>query len=200
MSAKRARTDDGAKGTPLERRWTVKFKALPPKAQVGLLQRRKELGNRPLLLDADTPPKAAVVSMAEKIRAWCPESTSLSVARGGSGGLALTMAETFDIVHAFEADKERSACLKHNVELAEKDWVLVHGPATEEEGDYLFALEEIESDVLLVSLLCDDHDTQTGAEVCEQTRALPPQPQPRAPPYALNARGSVFLAAPRAGQ
>ena len=144
-----------------------------------------------------TPPKAAVVSMAEKIRAWCPESTSLSVARGGSGGLALTMAETFDIVHAFEADKERSACLKHNVELAEKDWVLVHGPATEEEGDYLFALEEIESDVLLVSLLCDDHDTQG---VCEQTRALPPQPQPRAPPYALNARGSVFLAAPRAGQ
>lgn len=163
-AAKRARTDDGSKATPLERRWTAAFKALPPKRQVGVLQRRKELGNAGLLLDADTLPKASVASLSDKIRAWCPESTSLSVARGGSGGLALTMADTFDIVHAFEADKQGSACLKHNVDLMEKDWVLVHGPATEEEGDYLFALEEIESDVLLVSLLCDDHDTKTGAE------------------------------------
>jgi hypothetical protein len=166
MSAKRARTtDDGSSGTPLERQWTAKFKAMAPKRQIGVLQRRKELGNAALLLDGDTLPKATVASMADKIRAWCPESTSLSVARGGSGGLALTMAETFDIVHAFEADKERSACLKHNVELTDKDWILVHGPATEEEGDYLFALEEIESDVLLVSLLCDDQDTQPGAQV-----------------------------------
>jgi hypothetical protein len=163
--SKRPRTgeDDGG-ATPLERKWTVSFKALPPKRQVGVVQRRKELGNSGLLLDADTLPQQVVASLAAQLRAWCPEATSVSVARGGSGGLALGCADTFDIVHAFEADADKSAYLKHNVELTEKDWVLIHGPATEEEGDYLFALEEIESDVLLVSLLCDDHDTQPAAE------------------------------------
>lgn len=100
----------------------------------------------------------------------------MSVARAGSGGVALGLADTFDIVHAFEADADKSEYLKHNVELTEKDWVLVHGPATDEEGDYLFALEEIESDVLLVNLLCaDDGATdqhEAGTEFCEAVEML----------------------------
>ena len=162
---KRPRTaEEGDGSTPLELKWTTQFKALSPKRQVGILQRRKEFGHSGLLLDADTPPKQAVASFATQLSAWCPEATSVSVARGGSGGVALGLADTFDIVHAFEADPDKSEYLKHNVELTEKDWVLVHGPATDEEGDYLFALEEIESDVLLVNLLCADDDARPAAE------------------------------------
>ena len=181
-ASKRPRTaEEGDGSTPLERKWAAQFKALSPKRQVGVLQRRKEFGHSGLLLDADAPPKQAVASFATQLSAWCPEATSVSVARGGSGGVALGLADTFDIVHAFEADPDKSEYLKHNVELTEKDWVLVHGPATDEEGDYLFALEEIESDVLLVNLLCADGDNgrpsvterhEAGNEFCEAVEML----------------------------
>ena len=101
-ASKRPRTaEEGDGSTPLERKWAAQFKALSPKRQVGVLQRRKEFGHSGLLLDADAPPKQAVASFATQLSAWCPEATSVSVARGGSGGVALGLADTFDILHAF---------------------------------------------------------------------------------------------------
>ena len=165
MAQKPAKRAKPSADSPLQQAWTAAFKALPPKVQIGVVQARKQLGNASLLLHPDAPSPAIAAELAKRVKDWSPEGTSVSIARAGSGRLAIGFADAFDIVHAFEPDEHRCSCLQHNVGLLGKDWILVHGAPTQEEGDYLFALSELESDVLLVPLICEAHEAeQDGAK------------------------------------
>lgn len=126
-----------------------------------------------------------------QVKQWCPAATSVAAARVGSGALALTLAESFDIVHAFEADETRCRYLQANVELTGRDWIVVHGVPTEEEGDYLFAADEMECDVVFLSLLCPDHDLdRVNADPEASSPAGAPRLPPPTPPTAA-VRGAV---------
>ena len=162
-SRKRPRDEE----TPLQAAWNKAFQSLPAGRQVALVRRRAEYGQK-LLLDADTLPKDVAQACVAQTKAWCgPAGTSVAVARAGSGGFPLAFADNFDIVHAFEGDEARCRYLKANVdslpESAAGRWIVVHGAATDEEGDYLFSTDDMECDVVFVPLLCANHDVEADA-------------------------------------
>eukprot|EP01047_Picozoa_sp_COSAG01_P027378 COSAG01_NODE_1805_length_9192_cov_13.807324_6_plen_265_part_00 len=134
-----------------------------------------------------------------QVKQWCPAATSVAAARVGSGALALTLAESFDIVHAFEADETRCRYLQANVELTGRDWIVVHGVPTEEEGDYLFAADEMECDVVFLSLLCPDHDLdRVNADPEASSPAGAPRlPSPTAPTAAVRGAARPLCVQPR---